>query len=65
MTQTEVVLNHLKTVGSISPREALMDHGVSRLAARIHELRLRGWEINGEFQSNPSTGLRYMRYTLH
>ena len=66
MTQTQAVLNHLKKHGNISPREALLDYNVSRLAARIHELKVDySMKITTVRKRNPVTGLVYARYELH
>ena len=43
--QSRKVLSHLKKRGSITPMEALITYGITRLAARIHELRTAGFEI--------------------
>ncbi len=39
MTQNEMILNHLKMFGSITPITALEEYGCMRLASRIAELR--------------------------
>ena len=39
MTQTEMILKHMQTFGSITPIEALQEYGCFRLAARINDLR--------------------------
>ena len=46
MTQCEMILDHLKTFGSITPLEALHEYGCFRLAARIADLRDRGYRKN-------------------
>ncbi len=43
--QSRKVLAHLKKRGSITPMEALITYGITRLAARIHELRQAGFDI--------------------
>lgn len=45
MTQCERILNHLREHGSISAREAMLDYGIMRLASRICDLRLDGFDI--------------------
>ena len=45
MSQAEHVLWHLQVHRRIDPLEALHDYGCLRLAARIAELRARGYEI--------------------
>lgn len=46
MTQSEMILMHLKTVGSITPYEALREYGCMRLGARIYDLKRQGYEID-------------------
>jgi len=45
MSQAEHVLWHMQVYGRITPLEALREYGCMRLAARIHELRARGHQI--------------------
>ena len=45
MSQADHILWHLKVYGRITPIEALREYGCMRLAARIHELRARGNDI--------------------
>lgn len=42
MTQEQIILNHLKTFGSITSIEAIYNYGITRLSARIFELRKKG-----------------------
>ena len=49
MTQCEMILRHMKEIGSISPIDALREYGCMRLAARISDLRKQGHEINSEW----------------
>lgn len=65
MTQHDIVMNHIKSNGSISPFEAILDHGITRLAARIHELKEMGHDFRTEMRTNPTTGKRYARYYLN
>lgn len=44
-TQNHVVLEYLKSRGSISPQDAYREFGIMRLGARIHDLRALGHEI--------------------
>lgn len=64
MTQEQQILKHLRTAGSITQREALMDHGVQSLTRRITELRERGFNIHSSMRKHPMTGQRYCRYVL-
>ena len=45
-TQAERVLEYIKRFGSITTLEAFRDLGVTRLSARIFELRARGFDID-------------------
>lgn len=48
MTQEEKVLRHLKQFGSITSWEAIMEYGITRLSAKIFNLRKEGYEIESE-----------------
>jgi hypothetical protein len=60
--QTKVVLDHLLKAGSITQREAIMDHSVQSLSKRISELVTMGYDIKREFKKHPITQQRYARY---
>lgn len=64
MTQNQIILKHLQKAGSITQREAIMDHSIQSLTKRIAELREAGWPINGDWKTHPITGQKYMRYSL-
>lgn len=64
MTQNEMLLRHLRRTGSITMREALLDHGIQCLTKRIQELRGFGFRIISERKNHPITGQRYTRYRL-
>lgn len=51
MTQNERVYHYMKDFGSITQAQAFYDLGVSRLAARISELRQRGIPIKSEHKA--------------
>jgi len=50
-TQERRIYKHLQTAGTITTLEAFQLYGITRLAARIHELRERGVEIHTERKS--------------
>lgn len=62
MTQTEMIYDHLKKHGSITPLEALEECGSMRLSARIKELRDSGHIIETENVTHGKT--TYARYVL-
>ena len=67
MTQTQRILKHLETVGSITPREALDLFSCMRLGARIWELRRAGYLITKTMETRKNRNgerVSYARYTL-
>lgn len=63
LTQRDIVLQHLKNQGSITAVEAMTVHKIPRVAARIGELREKGWNIKSNVHID-AAGDRYTRYTL-
>lgn len=64
MSQTDLVLKHLKNTGSITMREAMLDYSIQCLTKRIQELRQRGIKIKTMKCKHPMTKQRYARYVL-
>ena len=62
MTQKQMIMNHLRTYGGITPLEALNRYGCFRLGARIADLKNDGIGIKTEMVKE--NGKRYARYTL-
>ena len=60
--QAHTVLNHIRKTGSITQREALMDHSIQCLTKRIQELRDNGYRVKTTVKKHPITGQRYARY---
>lgn len=63
MTQLDHIKAHLKSGRSISSLEAFGLYNVFRLAARVKELRTKGWPISTEMRIDPN-GKQYAVYTL-
>ena len=63
-TQLSNIMKHLRTAGSITVREAMIEYQISSLTKRIHELRQLGIDIMSVTKRHPVTGQRYVRYTL-
>lgn len=61
--QARMVLSHLERRGSISPMEAIITYGITRLAARIFELREIGITVITSLKRDEK-GKPYARYTL-
>jgi hypothetical protein len=62
--QAKTVLRHLKTRGNVSPAEALIVYGISRLASCIHEIRRKAnYNVNCEIRRD-AQGHKYANYSL-
>ena len=62
-TQADQVLNHMLTIGPITGLDALYNYGCHRLAARINELRKRGYAISSRTVKTRH-GARISSYSL-
>lgn len=60
--QAQLILAHMHKAGSITHREALMDHSVQSLTRRITELNDAGVPVPRVNLKHPITGQRYCRY---
>ena len=60
-SKTQKVLHHLKSGKSISPLEALGLYGSFRLAAVVHSLKKRGYDIITDIKTDMN-GSRYAQY---
>lgn len=65
--QKDRIINYIREFGSISSREAFIDLGISRLGARIFELKQEGYKFKEKWESannryNEKT--EYKRYYL-
>jgi hypothetical protein len=63
-TQQSNIMKHLRTTGSITVREAMIEYHISSLTKRIHELRGMGIDIQSVWKQHKVTGQRYTRYFL-
>ena len=61
-TQAKVILDHLLIGNRITALDALQHFGCFRLAARIHELRKEGYEIEETIVAH--NGKRYASYFI-
>ena len=67
MNQTERILRHLQTFGTITSLEAIQDYGILRLASRISDLRKEGLPIRREMvsgQNRYGENTSFARYSL-
>ena len=63
MSQSLLILNHLRIKGSITSLEAMSLYRIFRLAARVNELRDQGHEIETDMKTD-LRGKRYASYSL-
>lgn len=61
-TQCNAILSDLLSGKTITPMEALRDHGCFRLGARIYDLRERGYQIDREMVEDD--GKRFASYYM-
>ena len=66
-TQKQRIINYIREFGSITSYEAYADLGITRLGARIDQLKKEGYEFRTEWESSTNRfGERtdYKRYYL-
>lgn len=61
-TQEATILEHLMAYGSITSWEAIQKYRITRLSAKIYDLKKMGYRIRTDFESNEET--HWARYTL-
>lgn len=67
MTQTTLILDHLKANHTITPLDALRLYGCMRLGARIWDLKRLGFKIRSEIVTDVNKNgepVRFAQYTL-
>ena len=65
--QCEMILDYIKEFGSITAIDAYRDIGCMRLAARISDIRNKGYKIRSEFEESKNrygVKVMYVRYFL-
>ena len=65
MNQCEKIVFYIKMFGSISSMEAFQDLGITRLSARIYELRNEGYQFDEKFETAKNRfgeSVTYKRY---
>lgn len=68
VSQEERILNYLIDNNSITTWEAIKEFGITRISARIFELRKRGYFIENEWEHTTNRygdKIKYVRYTLN
>ena len=67
MSQIHQILNHMKTIGPITPLEAFTKYRCMRLGARIYDLKKLGYDISDKpvtYRDATGEEKRYKRYWL-
>lgn len=65
MNQCEKIVYYIQAFGSISSMEAFQDLGITRLSARIYELRNEGYQFDEKFETAKNRfgeSVSYKRY---
>jgi len=65
MNQRKKIVFYIQMFGSISSFEAFRDLGITRLSARIYELRNEGYQFDEEFETSKNRfgeSVSYKRY---
>lgn len=60
--QKEKILEHMRSAGHITVRQAMMDYSIQALPRRMADLRADGFVIVTEDAHHPNTKQRYVRY---
>ncbi len=63
MAQSKTILRHLRNSDHISPAQALIVYGISRLAACIYDLRKVGYDVAMEMKTD-AQGHHYASYSM-
>lgn len=67
MTQEDMILNHLKNYKTITSLEAIQEYGITRLSAKIYNLRNMGYQITNDWTSGVNRWgkkVNWVKYTL-
>lgn len=67
VTQKRLILDYIDTFGSITPMDAFIDLGITKLSTRVGELKRDGYNIKGTLEKGinrygkPTHYMRYVR----
>lgn len=67
MTQSERIIDYINRFGSISPMEAFIDLGITKLATRVSEMSSEGIEFIKKYEESTNRfgeKVHYMRYSM-
>lgn len=66
-TQNDRILRHLKDFGSITTWEAIQEYGITRLSARIFDIKEKGYKIIDQIEQSTNRygeTVSFKRYIL-
>lgn len=66
MTQRELIEKYINDFGSITPFDAFMDLGITKLATRVSEMRKLGFKFNKKWEKTKNRygkPVAFMRYS--
>lgn len=64
-TQEEKVLEYIRRYGKITTLDAFKDLGITRLSAKIFNLKRQGHNITGEFRTEKNRFGQYICYKIY
>lgn len=67
MTQCEKIIDYMQRYGSITTYQAFMDLGITRLASRIHDLTVKGYDFDRKTETTKNRdgeSVSFTRYSL-
>lgn len=65
LTQCDRVLRHLQDYGTITTLEAITEYGILRLAARITDLKRKGYAISSETKTDSNRYGEKVHYSVY
>lgn len=65
MTQKQEILKHLQTFGTITTMQAYDDYDITRLSARVYDLRQDGYLIDNKRVSYKAKNGRNKHYDIY
>lgn len=67
VTQCDKILAYIREHGSITPLDALREFGCMRLASRMSDLKVRGYNVKSKMETSKNKKgepVSYARYTI-
>ncbi len=65
MNQGERIIDYLNRFGAITPMEAFMDLGITKLATRVSELEMKGYHFNRSWVKVTNRFGKHVKYMCY